>query len=174
METGGGEHVAFRAAAAAQRAKHAYAATEPGGHADPDPGSSNAGVADKGKRAYTAEDFPWTSGKQLTEEQRVQIKQLLVRYADCFAFSVKDMGRCTVMDFKITTSSDEPIFKRRHRLSPAEWELVDARCKELFEAGLIRPSQSDYAAATVLPAKKDSQGLWTEKRMCGDYSRSTL
>lgn len=37
------------------------------------------------------------------------------------------------------------------------------------EAGLIRPSQSDYAAATVLPAKKDSSGLWTEKRMCGDY-----
>jgi hypothetical protein len=47
--------------------------------------------------------------------------------------------------------------------------LVDERCKELHEAGLIQPSSFDFAAATVMPAKKDSAGLWTEKRMCGDY-----
>ena len=46
---------------------------------------------------------------------------------------------------------------------------MDERCKELQEAGLIQPSSSDFAAATVMPAKKDSSGLWTEKRMCGDY-----
>jgi hypothetical protein len=54
-------------------------------------------------------------------------------------------------------------------LSKHEWELVDERCKELHEAGLIQPSSSDFAATTVMPAKKDSDGLWIEKRMCGDY-----
>jgi hypothetical protein len=54
-------------------------------------------------------------------------------------------------------------------LSKHEWELVDERCKELHEAGLIQPSNFDFAAAIVMPAKKDSAGLWTEKRMCGDY-----
>jgi hypothetical protein len=54
-------------------------------------------------------------------------------------------------------------------LSKHEWELVDERCRELHEAGLIQPSSSDFAAATVMPAKKDSAGLWTEKRMCADY-----
>lgn len=47
--------------------------------------------------------------------------------------------------------------------------MVDRRCKELQAAGLIRPSSSDYAAATVMPAKKDASAMWTEKRMCGDY-----
>ncbi len=54
-------------------------------------------------------------------------------------------------------------------MSKHEWELVDERCRELHEAGLIQPSSSDFAAATVMPTKKDSAGLWTEKRMCGDY-----
>jgi len=54
-------------------------------------------------------------------------------------------------------------------LNKHEWELVDERCKELHEAGLIQPSSSDFAAATVMLAKKDSVGLWIKKRMCGDY-----
>ncbi len=47
--------------------------------------------------------------------------------------------------------------------------LVDERCRELHEVGLIQPSSSDFAAAIVMPVKKDSTGLWTEKRMCEDY-----
>jgi hypothetical protein len=29
------------------------------------------------------------------------------------------------------------VYQRRYRLSKHEWELVDERCKELHEAGLI-------------------------------------
>ncbi len=54
-------------------------------------------------------------------------------------------------------------------MSKHEWELVDERCKELHEADLIQPSSFDFTAVTIMPAKKDSVGLWTEKRMCRDY-----
>ncbi len=54
-------------------------------------------------------------------------------------------------------------------MSKHEWELVDERCKNLHVVGLIKPSSSDFAAITLMPAKKDSAKLWTEKRMCGDY-----
>jgi hypothetical protein len=54
-------------------------------------------------------------------------------------------------------------------LSKHEWELVDERCKELLEVGLIQPSSFDFATVTVMLTKKDSVGLWTEKRMCKDY-----
>jgi hypothetical protein len=54
-------------------------------------------------------------------------------------------------------------------LSKHEWELVDEICKELHEARLIQPSSSDFVTTTVMLAKKDSAGLWTEKRMCGNY-----
>jgi hypothetical protein len=54
-------------------------------------------------------------------------------------------------------------------LNKHEWELVDERCKELHEVGFIQSSSSDFAAITILPAKKDLAKLWIEKRMCGDY-----
>jgi hypothetical protein len=54
-------------------------------------------------------------------------------------------------------------------LSKHEWELIDERCKELHEAGIIQPSNSNFVAAKVMLAKKDSTKLWTKKRMCGDY-----
>jgi hypothetical protein len=59
-------------------------------------------------------------------------------------------------------------------LNKHEWELVDERCKEFHEVGLIQPSSSDFRAAIVMPAKKDSIGLWMKKRKCGDYKPLNL
>ncbi len=73
------------------------------------------------------------------------------------------------MQFSIDLTDETPIHRKRHRLNKYEWELVDERCKELHEASLIQPSSSNFTVAIVMPAKKDSAGLWTEKRMCGDY-----
>ncbi len=46
-----------------------------------------------------------------------------------------------------------------------EWELVDEKCKKLDDVGFIQPSSSDFITVTIMPTKKDSAGLWTEKRM---------
>ncbi len=54
-------------------------------------------------------------------------------------------------------------------MSKHEWELVDEKCKELHEAGLVQPSSFDFVAIIIMLANKDSTGLWTEKRMCRDY-----
>ncbi len=70
------------------------------------------------------------------------------------------------MQFSIDLTDETPVYRKRHRLSKHEWELVDERCKELHEAGLIQPSSYDFTTATVMPAKKYLAGLWTEKRMC--------
>jgi hypothetical protein len=59
-------------------------------------------------------------------------------------------------------------------LSKHEWELVDERCKELHEVVFIQPSSSDFATTIVMLAKKVSVGLWTKKRMCGDYKPLNL
>jgi hypothetical protein len=73
------------------------------------------------------------------------------------------------MQFSIDLIDETPVYRRRHRLSKHEWELVDERCGELHEASLIQPSSFDFAAVIVMPTKKDSTRLWTEKRMCRDY-----
>ncbi len=73
------------------------------------------------------------------------------------------------MQFFIDLIDETPIYRRRHKLSKHEWELVDERCKELHEAGLIQPLSFNFAAAIIIPTKKDLVGLWIEKRLCGDY-----
>ncbi len=54
-------------------------------------------------------------------------------------------------------------------MSKHEWELVDERCKEFHDIGLIEPLSFDFATVTIMSAKKDSIGLWTKKRKCKDY-----
>ncbi len=104
-------------------------------------------------------------GNQLTKKERNQVTNLLIKYENVFALSMKDLGRCKTMQFSIDLTDETPIYRRRHRLSKHEWELVDEKCKELHEASLIQPPSSDFAAAIVMLVKKDSVGLWTEKRM---------
>ncbi len=60
------------------------------------------------------------------------------------------------MQFSIDLTDETLVYQKRHRLSKHEWELVDERCKELYEAGFIQTSSSDFATATIMPAKKDS------------------
>jgi len=105
-------------------------------------------------------------GNQLTKKGKNHVTDLLIKYENVFAFSMKDLGRCKTMQFSIDLTDETPIYRRRHRLSKHEWELVDERCKELHEAGLIQPSSYDFTTTIVMPAKKYLAGLWTEKRMC--------
>jgi hypothetical protein len=82
---------------------------------------------------------------------------------------MKNLGRCKTMQFSIDLTNVTPIYRRRHRLNKHEWELLDERCKELDEAGLIQPSSYDFATTTIMPVKKDLARLWNEKKMCEDY-----
>ncbi|CAI5468770.1 unnamed protein product [Closterium sp. Yama58-4] len=54
-------------------------------------------------------------------------------------------------------------------MTHADEEVCREKCKELLEAGLIRRSTSEYAAATVVAARKDMTGEVLSRRMCGDY-----
>jgi hypothetical protein len=76
-------------------------------------------------------------GNQLTKKEKDHIADLLIKYENVFAFSMKDLGRCKTMQFSIDLIDETPIYRKRHRLSKHEWELVDERYKELHEAGLI-------------------------------------
>jgi hypothetical protein len=114
-------------------------------------------------------NYPFVTGNQFIKKDRDQVTNLLIKYENVFAFSMKDLGRCKTMEFSIDLTDETPIYWRRHRLSKHVWELVDEICKELHDVGFIQPSSSDFAIATVMPANKDSIRLWIEKRMCEDY-----
>jgi hypothetical protein len=113
-------------------------------------------------------------GNQFTKKERDQVTYLLIKYDNVFTLLMKDLGRCKTMQFSIDLINETPIYRRRHRLSKHEWELVDERCKEPHEVGFIQPSSFDFVAVIVLPAKKDLVGLCVKKRMCEDYMRLNL
>ncbi len=73
------------------------------------------------------------------------------------------------MQFSMDLINETLVYRKRHRLSKHEWELVDERCKELHEAGFIQPLSSNFATIAVMLTNKDSTRLWIEKRMCGEY-----
>ena len=119
--------------------------------------------------AAIAEKPVWKFGERLTSDELRQLNDVLATHTDCFAYSMYDLGRHTKYRMQIPLLDDIPVFKPKHRLSSYEWDLVHKRCLELESAGLIRRFDSTFAAPTVMPAKKDSDGHYTEKRMCGDY-----
>jgi hypothetical protein len=55
-------------------------------------------------------------------------------------------------------------------LNKHEWELVDERCKELHEVGLIQPSSSDFTAVIIMLANKDLAGYGLKKGCAGIIS----
>ncbi len=73
------------------------------------------------------------------------------------------------MQFSIDLTNETPIYWTRHMSSKHEWEFIDERCKELHEVGLIQSSSFDFVTTIIMPIKKDSVGLWTEKKVCREY-----
>jgi hypothetical protein len=114
-------------------------------------------------------NYLFVMGNQLIKKEKNQVTDLLIKYENVFTFSMKDLNRCKTMQFSIDLTNETTIYWRRHRLNKHEWELVNERCKELHEACLIQPSSSNFTAIIVMLVKKNSTGLWIEKKMCGDY-----
>jgi hypothetical protein len=73
--------------------------------------------------------YPFIIGNQFTKKERNQVVDLLNKYENVFAFSMKDLGRCKTMQFSIGLTNDTPIYWKKHRLNKHEWELVNERCK---------------------------------------------
>jgi len=70
---------------------------------------------------------------------------------------------------RIELASDRPIFRRPYKYNDIERDLIWSRTLDLLEAGLVELLHGEYASATVMLAKKDVHGNYTDRRMCGDY-----
>jgi hypothetical protein len=114
----------------------------------------------------------WKVGAHLTKEQGTYVAAVVERNRDAFAYSLEEIGEFKLFEVELKLKSDQPIFKRRRRHSVREWELVDERCRELEAAGLIEECDSDFAANSVMAAKKDPEENWKLARFCTDLRRT--
>lgn len=77
----------------------------------------------------------------------------------------KNPKSCDV-EMKIVLKVEDPIFQSPIRMSPLENGIVEKIVQEWSEAGIIRPSCSEYSSPVVLVDKKDGS-----KRLCVNYKK---
>ena len=93
-----------------------------------------------------------TLGESISTEQKNRLKRLLRRYNKVFAYPGNE-GQVTHIEHTIPLTTDNPIACRPRRL-PTQWRPgVEEEVQELQRRGMIRPSESGYAAP-VCPIKK--------------------
>ena len=105
-------------------------------------------------------------GSRLTAQQKEQLFQLLLAYADVFATSSTDYGRTSVLQHNICTGNQPPIRQRARRLPPHRREEVRELIQQMQRRGVIRPSNSPWASPIVLVPKRDGSN-----RFCVDFRK---
>lgn len=107
-----------------------------------------------------------------------KLKQVVRERKHVFAYSMKDLPGYTgdFPPFRIEMTTNEPIYEKPRRLSPAEQEVQDKKCQELLDAGIIEICDvTDYASNPVLPVKKDPvTGEYTDRRLAIDFRNVNL
>ncbi len=100
----------------------------------------------------------------LTDDEFLQLKELLVNYTDIFAENDYDLGNFTEIEHSVDTGNAKPVRQRMRRTPVCFVDEEKAILDKMIKAKVIQPSVSDWAAAPVLIRKRDGQVRW-----CVDY-----
>jgi hypothetical protein len=110
-----------------------------------------------------------------TPEQMEQLKCMLADEKAAFAYSLQDLpGYCgDLAPAELKMKHDQPVWSPPRRYSPLELSIGDEKVGEMLAAGIISEIHTDckYASATTMPAKKDADGNYTDRRFCIDLRK---
>lgn len=113
----------------------------------------------------------WGNHPLQCKEAFEEMKAIVYEFCDVFAYSLKDSTGYTgdYPPFEIDVIGNEPIYEPPRYHSPAERAVIDEKCTELLEAGIIVPCPiTVHASHPTCPMKKNAAGEWTERRYCLD------
>jgi RNA:NAD 2'-phosphotransferase (TPT1/KptA family) len=104
------------------------------------------------------------SCRSLQGDEVDRLKTLLIEFEDVFARDEFDLGNFDAIEHSIDTGEHKPV-KQRMRRTPVGFEKEEeAHLQKMLDAGVIRPSISEWASAPVLVRKRDGGVRW-----CIDY-----
>ena len=102
----------------------------------------------------------------LPEEWRKRVAQKLNTFTDVFAHHDLDFGHATKVKHRIKLKDDTPFKQRPRPIHPRDFEAVKRHLKTLFDAGVIRESESPFSSPIVVVRKKNG-----DVRLCVDYRK---
>lgn len=104
------------------------------------------------------------SNSCLTEAQKRQLLILIGKYRDCFAITLKELGRAKVKPYVLNTGDHPPVSHRFYRTTPQNKRELESQINEMLECGLLEPSESEWSSPCCLVRRADGQA-----RLCVDY-----
>ncbi len=111
----------------------------------------------------TSDGDPEISSVNLSLVQQQALRQLIDEFRDVFD---DEPGKTTLVEHRIETGNARPIRQQPYRLPYAHRDTVKQELEKMKEAGIITPSNSQWASPIVLVPKKDGT-----MRMCVDYRK---
>ena len=107
------------------------------------------------------------SCQNLNPEQQAKLKQLLVDSQNTFSRSSHDLGRTSLVEYKIDlVPGTRPIKQAPYRLPLAKRQDAEKEIKLMAEKDLIEPSTSPWSSPVIIIPKKTG-GI----RFCIDYRK---
>ena len=102
----------------------------------------------------------------ITQEQRTQLQETLMEFADVFSSGPEDMGGTDYVEHTIDTGNSRPIRLPPRCLPISKQECETQEVEKMLKCGVIEPSSSPWASPVVLVTKKDGS-----TRFCVDYRK---
>ena len=110
--------------------------------------------------------------KALTDKQRTQLRELLLKFEGVMAFDKSQLGICSDIEHIIDTTETRPIQQKYRWLPAHKRAAVNEQVAEWLRLGVIRECRSQWSSPVVIVQKKslDENGR-PEMRLCIDMRK---
>ena len=105
-------------------------------------------------------------GENLTQEQKNEVYELLVKLKGSLSKDDNDIGRAQVTPQRIVLTDKTPIWQRPRRVADPLNEEIERQCKELEFHKIIEKCNSPWSSP-IVPIRKTDGSL----RLCVDYRK---
>ena len=116
------------------------------------------------QRTKILDDLNIEENPLMEDQQRLRLKELLMKHKDIFSISETDIGQCDKIKHRIDLINEKPFKQRHRRIPPNMIDEVRQHLEQLLSCGIIRPSKSPWASNIVLVRKKSGK-----LKLCVDY-----
>lgn len=116
--------------------------------------------------SVNSQPYEHSINNELNEYEYNELKNLIEKYSDIFAWTSNEIGECDIVEHAIDTGNAKPIRQKPYRVAHTERKIIQDQVQEMLDNNVVRPSQGEWASPVVLVKKKD--GEW---RFCVDYRK---